>query len=247
MPWGRDEPATCKPAESAQGAEHAGAREVGPDAFGSCFFPFSLTFPLAERTPWRMRSLRPARPRGVGPGGCQGRPHSPGTPRSRGRGLVGGARLLRSLVGWRCCSLESSRPPIGQGEVSHARPAPATREERTVGDPARRPGGTCAGLGFQAGKARAAGGDDPRGEDGRPGLRRGECAAATGRQRSQGGRVRGDGGRREDGSRTPGPLLPATCRRRARGSGVGAGFSGLSALQDLWQQPTSLAPRGQLG
>ncbi|XP_045751745.2 rhophilin-1 isoform X3 [Mirounga angustirostris] len=35
-----------------------------------------------------MRSLRPARPRGVGPGGCQGRPHSLGTPRSRGRGLA---------------------------------------------------------------------------------------------------------------------------------------------------------------
>lgn len=51
-------------------------------------FLFSVTFPHAERTPRRMRSLRPARPRGVGPGGCQGRPHSLGTPRSRGRGLA---------------------------------------------------------------------------------------------------------------------------------------------------------------
>lgn len=136
---------------------------------------------------------------------------------------------------------------LGSAPRPFSRPAPATREERTAGDPAQRLGGTCAGLGFQAGSARAAGGDDPRGEAGRPGRRRGEREAAGGRQRSQGGRVRGDGGLREEGSATPSPLLPATRGRRVRGCGVGAGFSGLSARQDFWQSPISLDPRGKPG
>lgn len=62
------------------------------------------------------------------------------------RGRVGGARptpalLPRALVGCDCCSLEPSRPPIGQRQVSHARLGPTPLQPAR----ARHPGGENSG------------------------------------------------------------------------------------------------------
>lgn len=141
------------------------------------FFRFSLALANTERPPahaqYTPRACRSASGQAV----ARGDRIPPGL-----RGRVGAAWTLRaaSLALWlaEAAVRRSHRcRRLGSGEfrtLSAGRNAPPAnlarhREERTVRDPARRLGGTCAGLGFQAGAAREAGGDDPRGQAGRAG------------------------------------------------------------------------------
>lgn len=145
--------------------------------------------------PPRLRSA-PRLPLGVGSGRCQGRPHSPGTPRVGGHRPGTRSHLPRSLVGRSCCPSGLPPSPTGQRKVSlaprgAALPSPARpRGERTARSPGAS-GSDSRGPRLPGRPGPAASGDGPRGEARRPGSRRGERPAAGCGRRPQGGRTAG--------------------------------------------------------